>query len=75
MKFLELAQVLERVASTTKRLQKIQYLSEFLKSLQEEEIPPAVLLITGQVFPESSDKTLDVSWKTIQKALQSDWKN
>jgi DNA ligase-1 len=71
MKFLELAQVLERVASTTKRLQKIQYLSEFLKSLQEEEIPPAVLLITGQVFPESSDKTLDVSWKTIQKALQS----
>ena len=71
MKFLELTEVCEKVASTTKRLQKICYLSHFLKSLEPEEISPAVLLITGQVFPESSDKTLDVSWKTIQKALES----
>lgn len=71
MKFAELAKTCEQVASTTKRLKKIHYLSTFLKILEPEEIPPAVLLITGQVFPESSDKTLDVSWKTIQKALQS----
>ncbi|MBU7011053.1 MAG: ATP-dependent DNA ligase [Theionarchaea archaeon] len=71
MQFLELAEVCERVASTTKRLKKIEYLSSFLKSLEKEEIPPAVLLITGQVFPESSDRTLDVSWKTLQNALQS----
>lgn len=71
MKFVKLAELLDAVASTTKRLQKIYYLSEFLKTLEKEEIPPAVLLITGQVFPESSNKTLDMSWKTIQKALQS----
>ncbi|MBU7028553.1 MAG: ATP-dependent DNA ligase [Theionarchaea archaeon] len=71
MRFLELAYTCEQVASTTKRLKKILYLSEFLKSLEPKEISPAVLLITGQVFPESSDKTLDVSWKTIQKALHS----
>lgn len=71
MKFAELAHVCEKVASTPKRLEKIKLLSSFLKNLDEEEIPSAVLLITGQVFPESSDKTLDVSWKTIEKALQS----
>jgi DNA ligase-1 len=71
MKFLEVARVLERVASTTKRLEKIQYLSELLKSVEKEEIPPTVLLITGQIFPESSSQTLDVSWKTLQRALQS----
>lgn len=71
MKFLALADTCEKVGSTTKRLQKIKYLSTFLTSLEPEEIPPAVLLITGQVFPESSDKTLDVSWKTIEKALTS----
>ncbi len=71
MRFLELATVCEQVASTPKRLEKINYLSQFLQSLEPEEIPPAVLLITGQVFPESSDKTLDVSWKTIEKALTS----
>lgn len=74
MRFLELAHVCERVASTTKRLKKIQYLADFLKSLSKDEIPPAVLLITGQVFPESSSQTLDVSWKTIQKALHSEQK-
>ncbi len=71
MNFSELAHVCEQVKSTQKRLKKIKYLSNFLKQLDKEEIPPAVLLITGQVFPESSDKTLDVSWKTIEKALHS----
>lgn len=71
MRFLELAHVCEQVKSTTKRLEKIRYLSSFLITLDREEIPAAVLLITGQVFPESSDRTLDVSWKTIQKALES----
>lgn len=71
MNFLELAQACEQVASTTKRLKKIHYLSTFLKTLEKDEISPAVLLITGQVFPESSGKTLDVSWKTIEKALHS----
>jgi DNA ligase-1 len=72
MRFLELARMCEKVASTTKRLEKIHYLSSFLKELEEDEISLAVLLITGQVFPESSGKTLDISWKTIQKALQSE---
>jgi DNA ligase-1 len=69
MRFEELADVCEQVASTPKRLEKIRYLSQFLQSLDPGEIPPAVLLITGQVFPESSGRTLDVSWKTIKKAL------
>lgn len=71
MEFKKLAVLCEKVKSTTKRLKKIEYLSKFLKELDKEEISPAVLMITGQVFPEPSEKTLDVSWKTIQKAVES----
>ncbi len=70
MKFRALAACCERVASTTKRLEKIQYLATFLQQLNEDEIAPAVLLITGQIFPESSSTTLDVSWNTVQKARE-----
>lgn len=71
MQFSELARVCEQVGSTPKKLRKIQLLSDFLRNVPPDEIPFAVLLITGQVFPESSSKTLDVSWKTIQNALKS----
>ncbi|MBU7024890.1 MAG: ATP-dependent DNA ligase [Theionarchaea archaeon] len=71
MQFSELARVCEQVGSTPKKLKKIQLLSDFLRNVPPDEIPLAVLLITGQVFPESSSKTLDVSWKTIQSALKS----
>ena len=71
MRFTALAELCERVASTTKRLEKILYLSTFLQKLGEDEIAPAVLIITGQIFPESSEKTLDASWKTIQRSLHS----
>ncbi|MGD2249298.1 MAG: ATP-dependent DNA ligase [Candidatus Methanofastidiosia archaeon] len=72
MNFKKLAELCEKVASTTKKLEKIEYLSGFLKELDKEEISLAVLMITGQVFPETSEKTLDVSWKTIKKAIDSD---
>jgi hypothetical protein len=60
MRVVALAALCERVASTTKRLEKIAYLASFLHDLDEDEISPAVLIITGQIFPESSNKTLDL---------------
>jgi DNA ligase-1 len=72
MDFSRLIEVCERVASTTKRLKKIEILASFFTSLDAKEIAPVVLLITGQIFPESSSKSLNVSWKTIEKALYSD---
>ncbi|MBU7013428.1 MAG: ATP-dependent DNA ligase [Theionarchaea archaeon] len=71
MQFSELARVCEQVGSTRKKLKKVHVLSEFLRSVPPDEIAFSVLLITGQVFPESSSTTLDVSWRTVQNALKS----
>ncbi|MBU7031401.1 MAG: hypothetical protein HXS53_02615, partial [Theionarchaea archaeon] len=72
MKFSRLVLTCEQVASTPKRLEKIEVLASFFTELQSDEIAPTVLLITGQIFPESSSKALNVSWKTVHKALYSD---
>lgn len=63
-----LVSVCQSLASTTKRLKKRETISTFLKSLEPKEIGPAVLLIIGRIFPETESKTLNVGYRTIQKA-------
>ena len=70
--FLDLAKMLQRLESTTKRNKKISIIAEFLLGLDKEEIAPAVLLTIGYIFPESLSKTLDVSGATIRKVLKTD---
>ncbi|MEM3712751.1 MAG: ATP-dependent DNA ligase [Thermoproteota archaeon] len=69
--FSELAELCENLSKTTKRLEKIRMISEFLKKLKKEEIAPAVLLIVGEIFPEASSKTLEIGFATISKVLES----
>ena len=72
MKFSQLVSVCETVAATSKRLEKIKILASFFTALDRKEIAPAVLLITGQIFPESSGISLNVNWKTVRKALSAE---
>jgi DNA ligase-1 len=65
--FKMLAKICNKLDSTSKRKEKSKILSEFLKSIDHDEISPSVLLIIGQVFPEYDSRTLDVGWRTIQK--------
>jgi DNA ligase-1 len=67
-KFADLCRALE---STPKRTQKIAYLVDFLKSLETEEIAPAVSFITGRPFPESDGRVLVVGGQTLWKIHQS----
>src|SRR3990172_11212235 len=69
--FAALADLTRRLEATTKRLEKRRLLAEFLRSLRREEVPPAVLLIVGRVFPEAESKSLNVGWATLRKALGS----
>jgi DNA ligase-1 len=69
-KFKELAQLAHDLEATPKTKEKIGLISEFLKGLDKDEISPAVLLITGNIFPESDSRTLDAGWKTLKKAMQ-----
>ena len=68
--FKSLAELLERVEATKKRLQITDITAEFLKTLNPEELEPAVSMILGRPFPKWSQKTLEVSWATLNTILQ-----
>ncbi len=67
--FARLADLTDALAATTKRLEKRRLLAEFLRGLRREEVGPAILILTGRIFPESDAKVLNVGWATLQKAL------
>lgn len=65
--FKELAQLCRSLEETTKRKEKTALISGFLRTLDESEIKPAILLIIGSVLPETDGRSLDVGWQTIRK--------
>jgi len=75
--FKSVAELLEKVESTKKRLQTVSLVAEFLKTLDAEELEPAVSMILGRPFPKWSQKTLDISWASLHTVLkritQADW--
>lgn len=68
--FSELARVLTDVTTTSSRNQKLAILSAFLKSLGHDEIGAASLFLAGRLFPQSDNRTLNVSWKGLIEALR-----
>jgi DNA ligase-1 len=68
--FKYLAELLEKIEGTRKRLQMIGMVAEFLKELETEELEPAVSMILGRPFPKWSQKTLEVSWATLSEILR-----
>jgi DNA ligase-1 len=68
--FKSLAELLEEVEATKKRLEIIDLAADFLRRLDAEEVEPAVSMILGRAFPKWSQKTLDVSWATLSGILQ-----
>ncbi len=69
MLFKSLAELLEKIEVTKKRLEIIGMTAEFLRCLEAEEVEPAVSMILGRAFPKWSQKTLDVSWATLSNIL------
>jgi DNA ligase-1 len=68
--FKSLAELLEKIEATKKRLEIIDLAADFLRRLEAEEVEPAVSMILGRAFPKWSQKTLDVSWATLSGILQ-----
>ena len=73
--FSTFAEVCKALESTAKRTQKVKILTNFLKTLQEDEIIPAITFVTGRPFPESDERVLDIggqmAWKINAKTGQS----
>jgi len=69
--FRAFAELCKELEQTSKRNEKIETLSIFLKSLKPNEIKPAVLMIAGKVFPDSDEKVLEIGGATLWKILRN----
>ncbi len=67
--FAQLARLGEKLEGTKKRSELATLLATFLRSLDPEEIPAAVRLTIGQVFPEWDGRSLNVSWRTLMAVV------
>ncbi len=72
---LQVAELCEELERTRSRIEKIRKVAEFLSELEEEEVMPAVGMITGKIFPSYDQKVLDVSvgilWRNVATLIGS----
>ena len=77
--FVSLAELCEKVSGTTKRTLMVDYVADFLKRLQSDEVEPAVSMILGRPFPKWDQRVLEVSWATlstiIKRLTNVNWKD
>ncbi|HUW94334.1 MAG TPA: ATP-dependent DNA ligase [Anaerolineae bacterium] len=67
--FETLASLGERLEKTSSRLQMRDMIAQFLRELASDELQPGVRLLLGQVFPEWDARTLNLSWRSVLKAI------
>ena len=68
MRYLKLAELYESLSSTTKRLEKTDILSKFLKELSESDRDVLYLLL-GDIYPEYNEKKIGISNQLVIKAI------
>lgn len=68
--FSELAKLCVALGGTTGRNEKTRLLAKFLRHLEPKEVPSAVLLVVGAVFPEFDPRVLEVGWRMMKRVLE-----
>ena len=66
--FKALAELCERLVEASGRNEKKALIFSFLRTLHPSEIPPAVLLLVGSIFPEQASQPLEVGYRTLSRA-------
>src|SRR3990167_519116 len=69
MKYSGFVEVYERLSKTTKRLEKTDILSEFLKKLSKDDDEEWIYLIRGKVLPDYDSREFGVSGQLIIKVI------
>ncbi|MGZ9161204.1 MAG: ATP-dependent DNA ligase [Candidatus Limnocylindrales bacterium] len=59
----------ERVGATTRTSEKTALLADYLRSLTTDELPIAVVFLTGRPFPEADQRTSGLGWAAIAAAV------
>ncbi len=68
MKYQELAEFYNEAGSTTKRLEKIRILSDFLKKISEKD-KDVLYLLMGDIYPEYDERKIGISTQIAIKAI------
>ena len=71
MDYSNLVKLYQKLETTTKRLEKVEIISEFLKTIPKENIKQVIYLLQGKVFPISSEEKLGMSSQLILKVIQT----
>lgn len=69
MKYQELVDVYSALEATTKRLEKTEIISDYLKTLDSDTIEKVGLLILGTVFPAWSSEEIGIGGKLVERAV------
>ena len=71
----QLAEICERIASTTKKNEKVRIVAEYFRSQPVEEAAIAAIFLSGRTFPAYEEKTLQVGgsilWQTLREISNS----
>jgi DNA ligase-1 len=63
------AEVCDRISGTTKKLEKEQILSEYLKTLNDQDLAIACIFLTGSPFSMRDQRTTNVGFAAVRDAL------
>ena len=67
---LRFAQLCDQVAKTTKKLEKRKLVADYLSAQPEQTASQAAIFLSGDVYPASSERTLNVGGSTVWRAVQ-----
>jgi|SRR3989344_4928097 len=71
MEYSLLVKVYKALESTSKRLEKTEIISEFLKKTSKNEVKTIIYLLEGKVFPEWDERKTSFSTRLMIKAIAS----
>lgn len=61
--------VCEAISQVTGKLRKIELLSNYLRSLDPDDLRAATVYLTGHPFPQADGRVLQVGWAVVRKSL------
>ncbi len=67
--FSALAELCERLESTKERKAMTEWVAAFITQLEASEAEAAILMLMGRIFPKWDQRTLEISWSTLNKTI------
>ena len=64
------AAVAQAISATTRTSQKTALLADYLRSLDDAELPLAVTFLTGRPFPERDQRSVGVGWAAVAQVAE-----